>query len=82
MTRGCDMEPGRRIAARGQCCLRPPRADEGWRVFTSMIAGMVLYGALGWLIGRWTGISILFPVGMLFGLVLSVLAIVFRFTRS
>jgi ATP synthase protein I len=60
----------------------PPRADEGWRVFSRMIAGMVLYGGVGWLIGRWTGISILFPLGMLLGVVLSVLAIIFRFTRS
>jgi len=62
---------------------QPPRsADEGWRVFSYMITGMVLYGGLGWLIGHWTGIPILFPLGMLFGLVLSLLMIIFRFTRS
>ena len=22
MTRGCDMDPGRQIAARGKCCVR------------------------------------------------------------
>jgi ATP synthase protein I len=60
----------------------PPPADVGWRVFSSMIAGMVLYGGIGWLIGHWTGISILFPLGMLVGIVLSILMIVFRFTRS
>ncbi len=58
------------------------RADEGWRVFSSMIAGMVLYGGLGWLIGHWTGISILFPLGMILGIALSVLMVIFRFTRS
>jgi ATP synthase protein I len=62
---------------------KPPRsADEGSRIFSSMIAGMVLYGGAGWLIGHWTGIPILFPLGMLFGLVLSLLMIIFRFTRS
>jgi ATP synthase protein I len=60
----------------------PPRADEGWRVFSRMIAGMVLYGGIGWLIGHWTGISILFPLGMLFGVVLSVAMIIFRYARS
>lgn len=62
---------------------QPPRpADDGWRVFSSMIAGMVFYGGLGWLIGHWTGISILFPLGMILGIVLSVLLVVFRYTRS
>jgi len=60
----------------------PPRADEGWRVLSRMIAGMVLYGGIGWLVGHWTGISILFPLGMLFGLVLSLVMIILRFTRA
>ncbi len=61
----------------------PPRpADDGWRVFSSMIAGMVLYGGLGWLIAHWTGISILFPLGMILGIVLSVVLVIFRYARS
>ncbi len=47
-----------------------------------MIAGMVIYGGIGWLIGHWTGISVLFPLGMLFGIVLSLLMIIFKFSRS
>jgi hypothetical protein len=47
-----------------------------------MIGGMVLYGAIGWLIGRWTHISLLFPIGMLTGLALAIGLIVYRFTRS
>jgi ATP synthase protein I len=60
----------------------PPRADVGWRIFSSMIGGMAVYGGLGWLVGHWTGISILFPLGMFLGIVLSLLMIIFRFTRS
>lgn len=60
----------------------PPRADEGWRVLNRMIAGMVLYGGIGWLIGHWTGVSILFPLGMLLGIVLSIVMIIFRYARS
>jgi ATP synthase protein I len=55
---------------------------DGWRVFSYMIGGMVFYGGVGWLVGHWTGISILFPLGMILGIVLSVLMIIFRFTRS
>jgi len=47
-----------------------------------MIAGMIFYGGLGWLIGHLTGIAILFPLGMILGIVLSVLLVIFRYTRS
>lgn len=60
----------------------PPRADDGWRVFSYLIGGMAVYGGIGWLIGHWTGISILFPMGMLLGIVLAILMIIFRFARS
>ena len=43
---------------------------------------MVLYGGIGWLVGRWTGEPVLFPVGMIVGLALSVALIIFRVTRS
>ncbi|MGH3300636.1 MAG: hypothetical protein ACRDOK_02950 [Streptosporangiaceae bacterium] len=59
-----------------------PNAGDGWRVFSSMIAGMVFYGGIGWLIGHWTGISILFPLGMILGIVLSIVMIIFRYTRA
>jgi ATP synthase protein I len=59
-----------------------PHANDGWRVFSYMIGGMVLYGGIGWLVGHWTGISLLFPLGMIFGIVLSVVGIIFRFSRS
>jgi ATP synthase protein I len=72
------------VTGRGQSAPEPPPADasDGWRIFSNMIAGMVLYGGLGWLIGHWTRIPILFPLGMILGIVLSVLMVIFRYTRS
>lgn len=61
---------------------RQPNESDGWRVLSYMIGGMVLYGAIGWLIGHWTGIPILFPLGMILGIGLSVAMIAFRYTRS
>jgi ATP synthase protein I len=61
---------------------RTPGPDEGSRVFSYMVGGMVFYGGLGWLIGHWTGISIFFPLGMILGIVLAIVMIIFRFTRS
>lgn len=61
---------------------RPPRESDGWQILSYMLAGMIFYGGLGWLVSRWTGITLLFPLGMILGVVLSVLLIIFRFTRS
>lgn len=61
---------------------RPPSDSDGWRVLSYMLGGMILYGGVGWLIGHWTGITILFPMGMLLGIALSIVMIVFRYTRS
>jgi hypothetical protein len=47
-----------------------------------MIGGMALYGFLGWLIGRWTGLPVLFPIGMLFGLASAIALVIFRVTKS
>jgi len=57
-------------------------ASEGWTYFSYLVGGMLLYGGIGWLIGRWTGLPVLFPVGMLTGLALAIAMIIFRVTRS
>ena len=60
---------------------QPRPASEGWAVLSYLIGGMVLYGFVGWLASRWTGWTVLFPIGMLFGLASSIALIIFRFTR-
>ena len=54
----------------------------GLTFLSYMIGGMILYGGIGWLIGRWTHVAVLFPIGMIIGLALSVAMIIFRVTRS
>jgi F0F1-type ATP synthase assembly protein I len=56
--------------------------STGWAVFSYLIAGMVAYGAIGWLIARGTHIAILFPVGMLVGLGISLGYVIHRYGRS
>jgi fatty acid desaturase len=60
----------------------PSGENAGWTIFSYLIAGMAFYGAVGWLIGRWTGHPLLFPLGMLAGLALSIGLIIYRFGRS
>jgi F0F1-type ATP synthase assembly protein I len=51
----------------------------GWTVFSYMISGLVAYGAIGWVTGHFTHISLLFPIGMLIGLAISAGWIIYRY---
>lgn len=55
--------------------------NEGWSVFSYLIAGMAFYGGIGWLVARWTQLAFLFPVGMLVGLVLGIVLILYRYGK-
>jgi ATP synthase protein I len=61
---------------------REPRESDGWQILSYMIGGMALYGFIGWLIGHYTRLPILFPVGMIVGLALSIVLIILRVTRT
>ena len=54
----------------------------GWTVFSYLLAGMAAYGAIGWLIGRAVHVSLLFPIGMLVGLAISIGFIIYRYGRQ
>ncbi len=67
---------GRKAWRRG-----PVEDNAGWAVFSYLISGMVFYGLVGWLVGRATHIGILFPLGMIVGLILAIVLIIFRYGR-
>jgi len=56
--------------------------NAGWSIFGYLISGMVFYGGLGWLIGHWTRLAILFPIGALVGLGIGVFAVIYKYGRS
>ena len=68
----------KRVAAQG----RAQGMDIGWTVFGYLVAGMLAYGAIGWLIGRAVHVSLLFPLGMLVGLAISVGYIIYRYGKQ
>jgi len=43
---------------------------------------MAAYGGIGWIAGRLTHLSFLFPVGMLIGLVLGIVLILYRYGKA
>jgi hypothetical protein len=54
----------------------------GWTVFSYLLSGMAAYGIIGWLIGRALHLSLLFPIGMLIGLGISIAFIIYRYGRQ
>ena len=44
-----------------------------------LLAGMAAYGGIGWLIGRAVHVALLFPLGMLVGLGISLGYVIYRF---
>jgi ATP synthase protein I len=56
--------------------------EVGWEVFSYLLAGMAAYGGIGWLIGRAVHVPLLFPIGMLVGLGISIGYIIYRFGRQ
>lgn len=51
----------------------------GYSIFSYLIAGMIAYGGIGWVIGHFTHIGMLFPIGMLVGLAISLGWIIYRY---
>jgi ATP synthase protein I len=71
------VEAQKKAAARG----RAQGLEAGWAVFSYLLAGMAAYGGIGWLIGRAVHVPLLFPLGMLAGLGISIGYIIHHFGR-
>lgn len=56
--------------------------NAGWTLFGYLISGMIAYGGIGWLIARWTHLPLFFPLGMLVGLGLGIVMIIYKYGRS
>jgi ATP synthase protein I len=56
--------------------------EVGWTVFSYLVGGLIGYGAIGWLIARAVHIQLLFPLGMLVGLAISLSYVIYRYGRQ
>jgi len=56
--------------------------NAGWSVFGYLVGGMAFYGGVGWLIGHFTHIAALFPIGMLIGLGIGLFAVIYKYGRQ
>jgi fatty acid desaturase len=61
---------------------RPPDEENaGWSIFSYLIAGMVAYGLVGWLVAWLTHLPVLLPLGALLGLVFAIGGVVWKYGR-
>lgn len=42
--------------------------DDGWGAFSLVVAGVALWGGVGWLVGRWLDNQLPVMVGLLLGM--------------
>jgi len=73
-----DAEARRQAEGKG----RVQGLETGWTIMSYLLGGMLAYGGIGWLVGRAVHISMIFPIGMLAGLVISLVYIVYRFGKQ
>jgi ATP synthase protein I len=60
---------------------RGPEHNAGWTLFGYLISGMAVYGGIGWIVGHLTHVALLFPLGMLVGLGLAIVLIIYKYGR-
>jgi hypothetical protein len=59
----------------------PAEENQGWSIFSYLIAGMVAYGLVGWLVAWLTHIPVLLPLGALLGLFFAIGGVVWKYGR-
>lgn len=55
---------------------------DPWHAFGYLIAGVFMYGAIGWGLDRWLGTTYLVALGILFGASLGIYMTFARFNRT
>jgi ATP synthase protein I len=71
----------RRDTSEEEAIGRAQGLNIGWTAFSYLLSGMAAYGGIGWLVGRAVHIQLLFPIGMLVGLAISLGYVIWRFGR-
>jgi ATP synthase protein I len=67
---------------RGQGGRPSAGAGTGSEIISYLIAGMLVYGGIGWLVGRAVHIGLLFPVGLAVGLAIALWWVIYRYGRT
>jgi F0F1-type ATP synthase assembly protein I len=57
-------------------------ANEGWAVVSTLFAGMVVWGGIGWLIDLWLDTTFVKAIGVLVGMAAAIYLVVVRFGKA
>lgn len=55
--------------------------DQGLRILSYLLSGLLFYGGLGWLADRWLSTTWCLPVGLIIGMILGIYLVVKRYGR-
>ena len=61
---------------------KKPDLGGGYTVLTYLVAGVAVYGGLGWLLDWWLGTTYLLPVGIILGAGLGIVLVVRRYGQE
>ncbi|WP_214413546.1 AtpZ/AtpI family protein [Sphaerisporangium fuscum] len=56
-------------------------ANAAWSIPSTLLAGMLVWGGIGWLLDRWLGVGAFFPIGIILGVVLAVYLVYVKYGR-
>ena len=65
----------------GQQPGRSPGAGAGWAVLGTLIAGMVVWGGVGWLLDRWLSTRAFLPIGVIVGVASAIYVIAVKYGK-
>lgn len=56
--------------------------DQGLRIISYLISGLLFYGGLGWLADRWLDTTLWLPVGLIGGSIAGMFLVIRRYGRA
>ncbi len=56
--------------------------DQGLRIISILISGLLFYGGLGWVLDRWLQTSWWLPTGLIVGVIASIYLVIVKYGRS
>jgi F0F1-type ATP synthase assembly protein I len=61
---------------------QPSGMSDGWAVVGTLIAGVVVWGGIGWLIDLWLDTTFVKAIGVLVGLATAIYLVVVKYSNT
>ena len=61
---------------------RQPGVEQGMRILSYLVAGVLVYGGVGWLIDRWLNTNFALAAGIIFGAGVGIYMVYRRYGRA